>query len=129
MSTALICIGLLGLLVFVLGFAVSLARGKHQTVIGVPTDPTNGLHKIVRAHGNTIEYAPMLAVLFYLAALRNPADWVVWMIWAATAGRFLIAAGLIIGPSLERPQPLRFVGALTTYIAGIALSVAVLLGA
>lgn len=129
MTTALICIGLLGLLPFVLGFAVSIARGRHETIIGSPTDPTNGLHKVIRAHGNTTEFAPMLAILIYVAAQTNPASWVVWMMWLAVAGRYLIVIGLLAGPSLAKPHPARFVGALVTYVAGAALAVAVLLAA
>lgn len=129
MTTALVCIGLLGLLLFVLGFAVSIARGRDGTVVGTPTDPTNTLHKVIRAHGNTAEFAPMLAVLIYVAALGDPAAWVTWMMWIATAGRYSIAIGLIVGATLEKPHPLRFLGALATYIAGMALAVAVLMSA
>lgn len=127
MTTAYICIGLLGLPIFVLGFAVSIFRDR-QNMIGTPADPTNRLHKIIRAHGNTTEYAPMLAILIYVAALQNPATWVVWMMWIAIAGRYLTATGLIVNASLDKPHPLRFVGALATYIAGAALAVAVLTG-
>ena len=129
MTTALVCIGLLGLLPFVLGFAVSMARGREQTLIGTPTDPTSTLHKTVRAHGNTAEFAPMLAILIYVAALGDPASWVVWMMWLGTAGRYLIVFGLILSSTLDKPHPLRFVGALATYVAGTALAVAVLLSA
>ena len=57
MSTAILCIALLAILVFGLGFAVSIVRGRTDIVYGHPDDPTNFLHKIVRAHGNTVEYA------------------------------------------------------------------------
>ena len=97
-------------------------------MIGTPMDPTHRLYKAVRAHGNTAEYAPMLALLIYLAALQNPASWVVWMMWIATAGRYLIVIGLIAYPSLEKPNLFRMVGATAIYIAGTALVIAVLLG-
>lgn len=129
MSTALVCLALLGLLPFVLGFAVSLARVRADALSGMPSDPTHPLHKLVRAHGNTIEYAPMLALLIYVAALNEPAAWVTWMMWLAVAGRYLIAAGLVLSSTLEKPHPLRFVGSLSTYVAGIALAVGVLLSA
>lgn len=98
MTTAYVCIGLLGLPIFVLGFAVSIFRDREN------------------------------AILIYVAALLNPASWVVWMMWIATGGRYLIATGLIVGPTLDKPHPLRFVGALATYVAGTALAIAVLLG-
>ncbi len=43
----------------------------------------------------------------------------------ATACRYLLAAGVILSPTLDKPHPLRFVGALGTYVAGFALCGAV----
>ena len=126
MSVALVCIALLGLLVFGLGFAVSLTRGRTKTVIGSSEDPTDFLHKMVRSHGNTAEYAAMLAILIFLVGSRSPATWALWCMGIATAGRYLIAAGIILSPSLARPHPLRFIGAVATYLAGFALCAALL---
>ncbi len=128
MSIAVVCAALLGLLVFGLGFAVSMVRGRTNTVIGHGSDPTDPLHKLVRAHGNTTEYAAMLAVLFLLVGSRDPATWVLWAIGITTASRYLIAIGLAISPTLATPHPLRFIGALGTYLGGLALCVALLLG-
>ena len=127
MTTALVCIALLGLLLFGLGLAVSMTRGQTNTAIGSSADPTDPLHKLVRAHGNTAEYAPMLAVLLFLVGSRSPATWALWTMGIATACRFAIAAGLILSPTLARPHPLRFVGALGTYLTGFALCAALLL--
>ncbi len=126
MTTALVCIALLGLLVFVLGFAVSTDRGRAQTVIGFDPSPTDPLHKLVRAHGNSTEYAPMLAILMVVLASLNPAAWLSWMMYAAVASRYLIVAGLLTG-TLENPNPMRFVGALGTYVTGTLLCVGVFL--
>ena len=126
MTVALICIALLGLLVFGLGFAVSLTRGRTKTAIGSSEDPTDFLHKMVRSHGNTTEYAAMLAVLIFLVGSRSPTTWALWSMGIATAGRYLIAVGLILSPTLARPHPLRFLGAIATYLAGFALCVALL---
>jgi len=126
MTVALICIALLGLLVFGLGLAVSLTRGRTRTVIGSSEDPTDFLHKMVRSHGNTTEYAAMLAVLIFLVGSRSPTTWALWSMGIATAGRYLIAVGLILSPTLARPHPLRFLGAIATYLAGFALCVALL---
>ena len=128
MSVAVLCAALLGLLVFGLGFAVSMLRGRTDTPIGYASDPTNALHKLVRAHGNTTEYAAMLAVLFLLVGARSPATWELWAMGITTASRYLIAIGLAISPTLEKPHPLRFIGALGTYLGGLALCVALLLG-
>lgn len=127
MTTALVCIALLGLLLFGLGFSVSLARGRTKTLVGSSDDPVDPLHKLVRAHGNTAEYAAMLAILIFLVGTRSPATWALWCMGIATACRYSLALGLILSPSLDSPHPLRFVGALGTYLAGFGLCAALLL--
>lgn len=129
MSVAIVCTALLGLLVFGLGLMVSAARGSTNQVIGHPPDPADRLHKLVRAHGNATEYAPMMGVLFIIVGSREPAAWVVWTVVAATVCRYLHAAGMIAYETLAKPNPLRFVGALGTYVTGLALVVAALLRA
>ena len=129
MKTAVLCTGLLGLLVFGLGLAVSMVRGRSGTFYAYTVDPTDRLYKLVRAHSNAAEYAPMLAILIlYLGVLHTPSRGVLWLVVAATASRYLHALGMILGKSLDRTDPLRFVGALGTYITGLALVVAVLRG-
>ena len=127
MNVAITCTALLGLLVFGLGFAVSSLRGLSGTNIGHSDDPADRLHKLVRAHGNAIEYAPMMAVLILLIGARQPSSWMIWTFIAATALRYCHAAGMILCPTLAQPYPLRFVGAVGTYIAGFALIAAALI--
>lgn len=127
MTIAIVCTALLGLLVFGLGFAVSMARGSSNVAISHPTDPTHTLHKLVRAHGNATEYAPMFAILMLLVGARQPATWMIWTFIAATAFRYLHAAGMVLSPTLAKAHPLRLVGAAGSYFAGFALVVATLL--
>ncbi len=127
MTTSLVCIALLGLLVFGLGFAVSMTRGRTNTVAGTSGDPRDSLHKLIRAHGNTAEYAAMLAILIFLVGSTSPPTWTLWCMGVATASRYSIAAGLILSPTLAQPHPLRLIGALGTYLAGLALCAALLL--
>jgi uncharacterized membrane protein YecN with MAPEG domain len=124
METAILCTALLGLLVFGLGFGVSMTRGATNTVSGYNPDPTDRLYKMIRAHGNTTEYAPMLAILMLLIGARNPSTWMVWTMWIVTASRYVFALGMITCPTLAKPHPLRFIGALGTYVGGLALCVA-----
>jgi uncharacterized protein len=124
MMVAAICTALLGLLVFGLGLAVSMTRGTSRVNFGYRADPTDRLYKIVRAHGNTAEYAPMLAVLMLLIGSREPAPWMLWTMAAVTLCRYLIVAGLLLCPSLDRPHPLRFLCALGTYVGGLVLCAA-----
>ncbi len=123
MRVAIVCTALLGLLLFVLGLAVSMTRGRTGVVGGSPSDPADPLFKLIRAHGNTAEYAPMLAVLFLLVGERNPSTWVLWVMGIAVVSRYLLAAGMVASATLAKPHPLRFVGALGTYATGIALCI------
>ena len=128
MNVAAICTAELGLLVFGLGLCVSLLRGATGTNIGSKSDPTDRLYKMIRAHGNACEYAPMLAVLMLLIGARQPGSGMMVTFVVATFCRYLHAAGMIMSPSLDRPQPLRFVGALGTYVTGLILVCAVFVG-
>jgi uncharacterized protein len=122
MTVGIVCTALLGLLLFGLGLYVSLLRGRTRRGIGCDTtSPTDPLHRAVRAHGNTAEYAPFLGLLFLWFAMHTASTWVSVLIVIATAARFLIVAGLLFGPSLDRPNPMRFSGALLTYLCGFAL--------
>ena len=126
MTAATICIALLGLLLFGLGLAVSLTRGSTNQVVGYSADPTDRLHKLCRAHGNAAEYVPMFAIMMYVLGARGPGSWIVWTFVAATVCRYLHAAGMVFPESLARPNPMRFVGALGTYLTGITLAIALL---
>lgn len=126
MDVAIVCTGLLGLLLFGLGLAVSLSRGATNTVIGASSDPTDRLYKLVRAHGNAAEYAPMLAILMIMIAGRTQTQWLLWVFAGATLSRYLHAAGMIFGERLDKPHALRFVGALGTYVFGLILAITAL---
>jgi len=125
MTVAVLCTGLLGILVFGLGLAVSMVRGSTRTNFGYSSDPTNRLYKLVRAHGNAAEYAPMLAVLMLYLGSRGPGRGLMIAFVGATVFRYLHALGMILCKSLDRPDPLRFVGALGTYVTGLILAFAV----
>lgn len=119
---ALICTAILGLLLFGLGLAVSVQRFRERRGMGSGDDPKNLLNKLVRAHANTAEFAPFLAVLFLFLGSRDPSALALGLMVAATACRILIVFGLVATRSLARPNPVRFVGALGTYLTGAALS-------
>ncbi len=119
--TALACTALLGLLVFGGGLAVSLMRFRDGVIIGPATQPNALLNRAVRAHTNTCEYAGVLAALFLWHGSQQPAPWVLGLIVAATACRVLLVIGLVAFTRMDRPNPVRFIGALGTYVTGLAL--------
>lgn len=129
MNVELLCVGLLGLLLFGLGLAVSLERGKAKQLGGIPCDETTRLYRLIRAHGNASEYVPLIAAFsLYFAATESSllaTSLVVWL----TAVRFLHATALITGSDLKSFNLLRFVGGLGTYAGGLALSVLAIVSA
>lgn len=128
MTVALACIAALGLLVFGLGLRVSLTRQSTKIGIGFPADdPTHPLTKIVRAHGNAAEYAPLFAVMMLAIASRGASTWMVWLFVAVTLARYLHAAGMLLSPTLNEPHPLRYAGSLVTYVGGLLMVVALVL--
>lgn len=121
MNIPLLCIAALGFLTIALGLKVSIERHRSRVVIGHSNDPASRLFKAVRAHGNTTEYAPVLMVLIYALSQHSIAGWVMWSIIGVTCSRFLLAAGLLFSRTLEKPSALRAIGALGTYVFGLAL--------
>ncbi|AXS81404.1 MAPEG family protein [Dechloromonas sp. HYN0024] len=125
---AIYCTAALGVLLFLLGLAVSICRFRSGIGSGLAPERNGLLNKVIRAHANTAEFAPFLVVLFLYFGWRGPSDMVVYMIIAVTLCRYLLVIGLLAWPSLSRPNPARFVGALGTYLLGTALCVAMVAG-
>jgi uncharacterized membrane protein YecN with MAPEG domain len=124
MNTAVACIAILGGLLFGLGFNVSRLRAARGPELSqFPTDPADSLLKAIRAHGNASEYIPTLAILMLVVATRRPAAWTAALMIGATAARLLHAYALIAAPSLAKNTKPRLVGALGTYLFGLALAI------
>ena len=126
-EAALICSAILGLLLFGLGLSVSVMRFRERTVSSYDPDPTNPLYKVVRAHANTAEYVPFFCLLFLYFGARSPSAATVSLIVLATLCRCLLVVGLIAWPTMAKANPARFIGALGTYLTGLALCVTLLL--
>ncbi len=122
MNVAIVCTALLGLLLFGLGLNVSIQRNRFKRSVGYDDSPTDPIHRAVRAHANTAEYAPFFALMFLWFAAHPAPLWITATIVIATAARFSLAAGLLWSKSLNRPNPARFAGALFTYLSGLALA-------
>ena len=129
MSVSLICVALLALLLILLGFNVSMVRARTETMFGAEPDPASTMYKAVRAHGNTTEYVPILALLIYILGQSGASGWVEWAMILAVFSRYLFAAGIIIPQTMAQPHPMRFLGSLGTYLSGLALIVALLMKA
>ena len=125
-STALACTAVLGLVLFALGLAVSILRSRVGVLSGYASEPDQLLTKLGRAHGNTAEYAPFMAVLFLYLGSQHPPHWQLWCMVGATVCRLLLVVALVAWPSMQKPNPARAIGALGTYAFGAALCIALL---
>jgi uncharacterized membrane protein YecN with MAPEG domain len=128
MTTAIICIALLGTLLFVLGWNVSRIRGSRgDTGDQFPSAPDDALFVAIRAHGNASEYVPTLAVLILVVGLRDPAVWMLVVAVIAVVSRYTHAIGILTTGDMKKESVVRFAGAVGTILSGIALSVAAVL--
>ncbi len=120
----IVCMSLLGLLVFVLGANVTRHRAiRGDTGNQQPSDPADRMYIAQRAHGNATEYVPTLAVLILVCATLSDGWWVDALAVAAVAVRYLHAFGMLTAKTLAAHGPVRDIGAMGTYLTGIALAV------
>ena len=124
MSTVtIVCIALLGILLFVLGANVSRQRAIRGAGNQAPTDPTDRLLIAIRAHGNAAEYIPTMIVLLLVCSTLSDSWLVDVLAVASLVFRTTHAVGMLSAKSLAAHGPLRDVGAFGTYFTGIALGV------
>jgi len=85
--------GLNALLALVLALLVSRQRVHSKTAMGAGGNPP--LERAIRAHGNLVEYAPLVLLMLFLLALSGLGlPWLHVLGIAFTAGRLLHAWGL-----------------------------------
>lgn len=78
----------------VLGLRVSLRRvALGGIALGDAGD--DGLHRRIRAHGNFVEYAPMMGLTVLAMALAGVAGWAVWAVTAAFVAARIVHAWAI----------------------------------
>ena len=124
MSTVtIVCIALLGILLFVLGANVSRQRALRGAGNQAPTDPADRLLIAIRAHGNAAEYIPTMIVLLLVCSTLSDSWLVDVLAVASLVVRTTHAAGMLSAKTLAAHGPLRDVGAFGTYLTGIALGV------
>jgi len=122
MTIAIACTAVLGLLIFGLGLLISLRRFATKEYFSGAVGPTTFTTKLSRAHGNTAEFAPFLALLFLAIAWRHGPAWSEAAMVGATVSRLLVVIGFLTSPTLEQMSPTKAVGAMGTYGFGLALT-------
>jgi len=124
----IICIALMGALIFLLGANVT----RHRAIRGksggpqMSSDPTDRLFIAQRAHGNASEYVPTLIGLLIVCSTLTDGWWLNAVAVAATAARYVHAFGMLTSKSLAEHGPTRDAGAMFTYLSGLALAVTAL---
>lgn len=129
MSIPLACIGLLATLVITLAFIIFIVRFKKGVMYGYTINPEDILYKAVRAHGNATEYVPIIALLIYILGSMPLSSWVLWCMILITLFRYMAAAGILFPKTMTKPNPLRLIGTLGTYVTGFGLCAALLIKA
>jgi uncharacterized membrane protein YecN with MAPEG domain len=118
------CVGLLGVLLFLLGANVTRHRAiRGNTGNQMPTDPADKMLIAIRAHGNAAEYVPTLCVLILICGTISDGWWVDVLALSAVFARYAHATGMLRATTLASHRGLRDIGAGSTYATGIALAV------
>ncbi|TDO66861.1 hypothetical protein EV651_104428 [Kribbella sp. VKM Ac-2571] len=124
MSTiTVVCIALMGILLFLLGANVTRNRALRTDGNQLPSDPADRLLIAVRAHGNAAEYIPTMIVLLLVCSALSDSWLIDVLAVAAVVVRFTHALGMLRSTTLATHGPLRDIGAMGTYLVGIALGV------
>jgi uncharacterized membrane protein YecN with MAPEG domain len=124
MSTlTIVSMALLGVLLFLLGANVTRHRALRGAGNQAPTDPADPLLIAVRAHGNAAEYIPTMIVLLLICSALSDSRLVDALAVASLLVRTVHAVGMLTSKSLASHGPLRDVGAVGTYLVGVALGV------
>jgi uncharacterized membrane protein YecN with MAPEG domain len=124
MSTlTIVCIALMGVLLFGLGANVTRHRAMRGGGNQAPTDPTDPLLIAIRAHGNAAEYIPTMIVLLLVCSALSDS----WLVDALAVASLVVrtahAVGMLTSKSMASHGPLRDIGALGTYATGITLGI------
>jgi uncharacterized membrane protein YecN with MAPEG domain len=120
----IVCLALLGALLFLLGANVTRYRAlRGATGNQMPTDPADRMFIAIRAHGNAAEYIPTLCVLLLVCGTLSDGWWVDALAVAAVFARSTHAIGMLRSETLATHGPLRDIGAMGTYLSGLALAV------
>ncbi|MET0999476.1 MAG: MAPEG family protein [Marmoricola sp.] len=120
----IVCVALLGLLLFVLGANVTRHRAiRGSTGNQMPSDPADRMFIAQRAHGNASEYIPTLCVLLLVCGTLSDGWWVDVLAVSSVVVRYLHAIGMLTARTLAAHGPVRDIGAMGTYVTGIALAV------
>ena len=118
--------GLLGLLLMVLSFRISVLRRRHRVSLG--DGGHKDLHSAIRVQGNFVEYVPITLILLTLVELTGWQGAVVHGLGAALfISRVLHAQGM--ASSSGKPAFGRVGGIVLTWLTMVAASILLIITA
>jgi uncharacterized membrane protein YecN with MAPEG domain len=112
LSVTAVYAAILALVILALGINVTVHRLKLQVSLGDGGDPQ--MRRMIRLHGNAIEYLPLALLLMALYELNGGLHWALHVIGIALiAGRVIQTAAMW---GSELPKPGRGIGQTTTWL-------------
>lgn len=118
-------LGLLALLYVVLGLQVSRLRRGNKVLFGDGGDIK--LRSAIRAHGNFVEYVPIIVLMVALLEMSGtPAAGVHLLMAALLVARLLHPLGMYVGPRTLQFQICRVGGILLTLLVMLAAALLLL---
>jgi uncharacterized membrane protein YecN with MAPEG domain len=123
MNITVLSSGLLALLYAALSVNVSITRLRKRRDSSI-TDAQ--LTKAIRAHGNASEYIPLLIASFLFLGVSGSTPTLAAISVLATISRVAHAAGMFRIANVSERHPLRYYGALGTYVCLFAVAVLIL---
>ena len=119
LSVTTLYAAILALIIVALGINVTVHRVKLHVSLGDGGNPQ--MLRMIRLHGNAIEYLPLSLILMALYELNGGLHWVLHVIGIALIAGRLIQTAAMWGT--EIPKPGRGIGQATTWasIAVLAL--------
>jgi uncharacterized membrane protein YecN with MAPEG domain len=104
---------ILALIIVALGINVTVHRVKLQVSLGDGGNPQ--MLRMIRLHGNAIEYLPLSLLLMALYELNGGLHWILHVIGIALIAGRLIQTAAMWGT--EIPKPGRGIGQTTTWLS------------
>ena len=123
MNILVLCSGLLALLYAALSVNVSVTRQRKQKDSSITEAQ---LTKAIRAHGNASEYIPLFIASFLFLGTSGSSPALAIIAVSATVSRVAHAAGMFRIANVSERHPLRYYGAIGTYVCLFAVAVLIL---
>jgi uncharacterized membrane protein YecN with MAPEG domain len=113
LSVTALYAAILALIILALGINVTVHRVKLKVSLGDGGNPV--MLRMMRLHGNAIEYLPLALVLMALYELNGGLHWILHVIGIALIAGRLIQTAAMWGT--EIPKPGRGIGQTTTWLS------------